>query len=157
MPRIPRSEREVRTSGQPLPYSTGDGYEAVGKAVSGLGRSLAGLGGDINAMQIKAERERDELDMFETRKMLSEFGGEQDQKQYEHDTAISGTGRRAAHARARRVAPPALGLGSARGDAARSPERAAQSLPGRSSRTALRVDPEEFLSSRPSPCSSRPV
>jgi GNAT superfamily N-acetyltransferase len=92
MPRIPRSEREVKTSGQPLPYSTGEGYEAVGKAMSGLGRGLASLGDGIDSFALKAERERDDLDMFTTQKEYTKFLGEQTIKQQEHDAGISGDG-----------------------------------------------------------------
>jgi hypothetical protein len=83
---IPRTEREVKTSGSPLPYSTGDGYEAVGKAAQGLGQSLVSLG-------IGAEKQRDDLDMFQTKLALQQFQGEQDQKQTDADLNIAGDGR----------------------------------------------------------------
>ena len=93
MPRIPRSEREVRTSGQPIPYSSGDGYEAVGRAVTQMGKGLASLGDGLNAEFKAAEKERNDLDMMEARLMLSEFKGNQDQAQIDHDANIGGDGR----------------------------------------------------------------
>jgi hypothetical protein len=93
MPRIPRSERDVRTSGQPLPYSTGEGYEVVGRAVSQMGRGLASLGDGLNAEFKAAEKERNDLDMMEARLMLSDFKGNQDQAQIDYDANIGGDGR----------------------------------------------------------------
>lgn len=63
MVRIPRTEQTVKTSGQPLPYSTGSGYSAVGQAMQGLGKGIASLGSDLGAESNKEADYHDNMEM----------------------------------------------------------------------------------------------
>lgn len=72
MPRIPRNEQTVGFGAQQMPFSSGDGYQAPGRATEQLGRSiqglagpLASLGGALAAQQEKTDGYKDDLTTLE--------------------------------------------------------------------------------------------
>lgn len=93
MPIIPRSDRNATTSGQPLPFSTGDGYEAPGRAMMRVGDAIGDLGGAFDKAAAKAEAEREQEDLFKTKLALTEFSGEQEVKHAQYDAGIADDGR----------------------------------------------------------------
>ena len=93
MPIIPRSDRNSTTSGQPLPFSTGDGYEAPGRAMMRVGDAIGDLGSAFGRAAEKAEAEREEADLFQTKLMLTDWTGQQEVKTIESEAKVSGDGR----------------------------------------------------------------
>jgi uncharacterized protein (TIGR02594 family) len=93
MPIFPRSERQTTVSGRPLPFSTGDGYEAPGKAQQKLGHSIEQLGSAVGDFLQGEQKKRDELDMFQTKFALEQFATDQGLKQREWDSSVKEDGR----------------------------------------------------------------
>lgn len=86
MVRIPRSEQGVGLSGQAMPASTGDGYEAPGKALQKFGEGFTSFALAFNKQQ-------DDLADFEGRNNYQTFVNEVDKRRREADTNLTGDGR----------------------------------------------------------------
>jgi hypothetical protein len=57
MPRIPRTEQTVEFAPRPQPFTSGEGYEAPGRAMQKLGQGIASLGGAFDAFAEKQDKE----------------------------------------------------------------------------------------------------
>lgn len=86
MVRIPRSEQGVGLSGQALPASTGDGYEAPGKALQSLGQG-------VTSFALAFDKQQNELADFEGRAKYQTFVNEVDRRRREADVNVTGDGR----------------------------------------------------------------
>ena len=86
MVRIPRSEQSVGLSGQALPASTGDGYEAPGKALTKLGEG-------VTSFARAFDKQQNELADFEGRSKYQTFVNEVDRRRREADVNVTGDGR----------------------------------------------------------------
>lgn len=107
MVKIPTYDRQVRINATPIPMSTGQGYEAPGRAmayqakrmedkaqqVKQIGGMVQSVLGALGSLAGKAEAERNALDMYQTKVALADFQGQQDMAQMDYDAQISGDGR----------------------------------------------------------------
>ncbi|MEW5705088.1 MAG: M15 family metallopeptidase [Pseudomonadota bacterium] len=107
MVKIPTYERQVRPNATPIPMSTGEGYEAPGRAlayqakrmmddaqhVKQIGGMVQSVLGALGSLAGKAEADRNALDMYQTKVALADFQGQQDMAQIDYDAQISGDGR----------------------------------------------------------------
>ena len=96
MPRIPRTQQTVSAQGRPLPYSTGDGYAAPGRAMQQLGKSIASAGksvaGALGGIGDAAAQDAEQHALFNAKLDLTNFQGDQAQFQSEFDSSITGDG-----------------------------------------------------------------
>lgn len=86
MVRIPRSEQSVGVSGNALPFSSGDGFAAPGRALADAGKQLT-------AFALTLEKQNEDLDWFEGQRRYQEFVNGEDQRRRTEDANIGGDGR----------------------------------------------------------------
>ncbi len=93
---IPRASRQVDANAAPLrPVDTG--ADRVGQAQVALGRGIGdlgeGVGGAVKQFALTVQKERDDLDDFQTKIALTKYYGDQERRQDAYDHSIAGDGR----------------------------------------------------------------
>lgn len=83
MAKIPRSESEVAQRPQPLPFSSGDGFEAPGKALASFGQAASTLAGEY-------QKEQDKEESFQSRLRSTNFVNQQDMETIRRENEQTG-------------------------------------------------------------------
>lgn len=93
---IPRAQRSTLPNAAPL-QAVDVNADAIGRAQTQLGQGLSDLGEGVrrgvSAYAETAQKERDDLDDFQTKIALTRFHGDQEVRQRDYDNAIAGDGR----------------------------------------------------------------
>ena len=102
MVRIPRNEQTVGFKSVDMPMSSGDGYQAPGKATEALGKSISGLAGPLSGLGEAFQAEQEKNDTFKDSLAALQFKNEWDLDSIRSEKEYTGDGTGYAAERAQR-------------------------------------------------------
>jgi hypothetical protein len=100
MVRIPRNEQSVGFKSVDMPFSSGDGYEAPGKAMQQLGRAISSLGPTLASIGGEFQGEADRQAEFDDNLKMAKWDNDVDLAEMQFRSSYTGTGENYAAERA---------------------------------------------------------
>ena len=100
MVRIPRNEQSVGFKSVDMPMSSGDGYQAPGKAMEQMGKAISGLAGPLSGLGEAFQAEQDKADGYRDDLKQLQFKNELDLANIKHEQEYQGEGNNYAAERA---------------------------------------------------------